>query len=460
MTHKRPIQQGVTAATAVAAMAAAMKSKAATNFANESVKAALPAVTRQVANLYSAELGSLLADRPKSKGRSQTGSARDSTLPAAYPQVTRTKSSLSTTKDGGLRIRRSNLITTIDGAGTDFTAGSTYPLSVQTFVCNPLVGNTFPWLVEIASRFGRVKVNSMSMTYDPAVGTLTAGQVCLAWTPDVSTNAPYSFDAICSNEGAVKGPVYSPMTVQCPVKGGTTYRYTAGNPFGAILNLLTEDYRTLHPQGAGSDPYWSTFGQVIVASQMVSSGGVSYTGLIGSLTVHYDIELFEPVYSLTREAYTASSTFRWTLPKTVNMPTCFDNSNFAYRFEGFNSSIAWPSSPNFLVGESAHPELTDGKSLFFPVPGEYAVQFWTASPVGTTNEIVSISAVAREGVIDLNQMRVNGDINSSVGHVAYLTTVAPNASIVYGFTRPNITQQIEARVIVQHSVNRNFSYGV
>jgi len=250
------------------------------------------------------------------------------------------------------------------------------------------------------------------------------------------------------------------MTVSCPVKGGTTFRYTAGNPFGAILNLLTDDYRSLHPNGAGTDPYWSTFGQVIVANQMVSdAAGASYTGLLGSLTVHYDLELYDPVYSLTRDAFTASSTFAWQLPKTVNIPTCFDNSDATWRFEGFNSSNAWPSSPNFLVGESAHPELTDGRSLFFPVPGTYSVQLWTNSPIGSTNEIVSISVVAREGVVDLHQLRVNGDINSIVGHTAYLTTVAPNASIVYGFTRPNITQNIGARILVQHSQNRNYSYG-
>jgi len=451
VTHKK---HSIGAAASVAALAAALKTPQVNEAAARASKRVIPAAVQAAANLYSQELGELMA--PKAQ-RGNSAGRTVSALPAALQGVQTTRSTLSTTKDG-IRIKRSNLITTINGSGSVATAGSTYPTSVQTFVCNPLVGNTFPWLVSIASRFGRMRVHSMSMTYDPVVGTDTNGQVVLAWTPDINLQAPYAFDAIAANEGAVKGPVYASMTVRCPVKGGSTFRYTAGDQFGAIANLLTDNYRTVHPVGNSSETYWTSFGQIIVASTLTSRGGNSYTDTIGSLSLSYDIELMDPVYSLIRESFTDSSAFGLFLPQTVNIPKPFDNSSSDWHFQGFNSSVAWPSSPNFLTPDSAQPTLTDGKRVFFPVPGTYSVQLWTNSGAGVASEIVSISATGSDGVIDLHTVRVNGDTTNVVAHMAYLTTVAPNSSIVYAFTRPLITQSIFCRVIVQHSTNQNFAY--
>nr|UJQ92867.1 MAG: putative capsid protein [Narnaviridae sp.] len=151
--------------------------------------------------------------------------------------------------------------------------GSTGFSNAGTFLINPGLATTFPWLSTIAARWQQYKFNSLTFRYETRTSSTTAGAVILSPEYNPDETAPISESVASNTLGAVEGSCWQNVICRMDPKA----MFPIGprklvRSYGIPGSLTTYDAGrfTICPIGQGS------------------------AAPIGKLWVDYDIEFFVP----------------------------------------------------------------------------------------------------------------------------------------------------------------------
>jgi len=162
-------------------------------------------------------------------------------------------------------------------AGGGIFACNSYPV-------NPGLGAIFPWLSHLAQNYESYRFRKLEVEYVPFVPTTQAGTIMLAMDFDAADATPLTKAGLMSMQGAVSGPVWGPIKLDC-VKANllkmAESRYSRGGNLAANLDIKTYDVANLNVATA--------------------SAGV-FVGAIGELYLNYTVELITPQYNMADEA--------------------------------------------------------------------------------------------------------------------------------------------------------------
>lgn len=205
----------------------------------------------------------------KKKKVSAKPAKRPGTIPAAYNRKSKTSAPRFSSLPGGdgkILVRHTEFVDVVNASVT-FEAKS-YPL-------NPGMGDTFPWLANIASNYEYYQFKALRFEYRPSCGTTTAGSVMMAVDFDALDAAPSSVQKMMTYQGAKHCSAFAPCTMECPK-----------------LNLPKfgkEKFVRSTTPPANSDRKSYDIGNLYLATD--ASGGANQVGL---LFVTYDVLLSTP----------------------------------------------------------------------------------------------------------------------------------------------------------------------
>jgi len=170
----------------------------------------------------------------------------------------------SFTGDGRVRIRHREYISDIPGS---------VAFASTTFVVNPGISATFPWLSVIAANYESYKFNKLCFQISTEKPTSVGGSLLMAIDYDANDAAPTTKSAIMAYHNAVRCPVWSQTD------------YIADKP---DLNKLPQHYiRSTTVSGTDLKTY-------DVGNLFVCTSGCADTTALGELYVIYDVELITP----------------------------------------------------------------------------------------------------------------------------------------------------------------------
>lgn len=185
-------------------------------------------------------------------------------VPAAVSTVTRTRVPKGHFDTNGLTINHKELLARVSGTAA-FTATS--------YVLNPAVPETFPWLSPIATRFEYYHIRSLRVLYVPRCPTTTAGTLSMAFDKDVLDPDPISYRSLLSYQGAVSTPAWSAASLAATSSQLTPQR---------LYNAITP--------AAGSDQRLYDWGKLIFATEGAEAD-------YGDLFLEYQIAFTNPEFN-------------------------------------------------------------------------------------------------------------------------------------------------------------------
>lgn len=212
-------------------------------------------------------------------------------MPAAFSRpVQKTNPVQRMTRDGSILLTNEEYIADLTGVNT-FT-----PVS---FAVNPGLVSTFPWLSNVANNYEFYTFQSLRFEFRTTVGTTNSGSVAMAMDYDAADVAPTTRAKMLSYDGAVSGPVFSPLTLECPKSHMikmAVQRYTRGGAVPSGKDVKTYDLGNL---------YVST---------------ICATAAVGQLFVRYTVKLQVPhspdSYPWQDSAYVSTATATKAAPYT------------------------------------------------------------------------------------------------------------------------------------------------
>jgi hypothetical protein len=202
--------------------------------------------------------------------------------------------------------KRDNIVVTPIGAVPGFALNRPIPINpgVRIVDMDPSIVDVipFPLARATANAYDQYRFTKLEFHYIPEVGTLTDGQVILAWDADTLDPAPATF-AECSRLANVTCPLYRNSTLMLPQ-----------SPW-----LFTREGR--EPSGADLKTY--DFGSLFIGVD-----GTSFNSVVGRLTVSYELEFRHAnINRLTEPANVGNrglrnrSTAELSSPTTINTNT-------------------------------------------------------------------------------------------------------------------------------------------
>jgi len=166
--------------------------------------------------------------------------------------------------DGRVRVRHREYIADVAGS-VAFAANS--------YVVNPGIVATFPWLSVLAANFESYKFNNLCFQFSTEKSASTNGSLMIAIDYDANDAAPTTKTIMMSYHNAVRCPVWSET------------KYVADRP---DLQKLPQRYIRA---GAVTGTDLKTYD---VGNLFVSTAGCADTSALGELYVIYDVELITP----------------------------------------------------------------------------------------------------------------------------------------------------------------------
>lgn len=176
----------------------------------------------------------------------------------------------------GVRVRHSEYFTDVALSSTAFQLLN----GGLGFAINPGNEDIFPWLSPVAMRYETYKFHALRFRVETTAATTTNGAVYAAVDYDANDHPPNTKQSMLAYAGAVRGPVWTPFSLDCPVKDLHKI---------PIRNCLD----TLPPSGQDIRLY--NVGNLFVAAEGVD------VALVGELWVDYDVELETPQMSIAQE---------------------------------------------------------------------------------------------------------------------------------------------------------------
>jgi len=166
--------------------------------------------------------------------------------------------------DGRVRIRHREYIADIAGS---------VAFASTTFVVNPGISASFPWLSVIAANYESYKFNKLCFQFSTEKPTSVGGSLLMAIDYDANDAAPTTKSEIMAYHNAVRCPVWSQTD------------YVADKP---DLSKLPQHYiRSTTVSGTDLKTY-------DVGNLFVCTSGCADTSALGELYVIYDVELITP----------------------------------------------------------------------------------------------------------------------------------------------------------------------
>lgn len=142
---------------------------------------------------------------------------------------------------------------------------------VSNFDVSPIIQGTR--LLQFAQLYDKYVFRKLIFHYVPAVGTTNSGSLIMAFDKDcmdVTPSAAVSINTLTSYEGAVTFPIWQSATMSCSLTDHQKFYYCN--------------------EVVGSDPRLVYQGQLYIAEATPTL----YTGIVGSIWMEYEIELFDP----------------------------------------------------------------------------------------------------------------------------------------------------------------------
>jgi hypothetical protein len=207
----------------------------------------------------------LKGKKNKTKRRQLTDAiiSGSSAAPVAYNVRTRKPAPRFRSTKGSYTICNREYVTTVTG-NTNF--------SLKSFIIQPGLSSTFPWLSAIANTHQRYKFKSLKFVYVPVASTSERGRVTLAYTIDVKDEDPFDAVTLFQYPSSNEGSVWSSNEV--------------------VINLATRPDTLYTRLGnvAESDIKTYDFGKFYLATSLTADD----TTAVGQLFVDYEIELYTP----------------------------------------------------------------------------------------------------------------------------------------------------------------------
>jgi len=206
--------------------------------------------------------------RKPRKVKSAPANKPTASAPVSYGTITQYKQPLfRSTKGNKVRITHREMFTVVGPyANTSFTTSS--------YRINPCNQVLFPWLSLIAGNFEFYKFNKLKFEYVQRCSTGSTGSIVMFVDYDVIDSPPATEVIACSNENAISGPVWMPITCTASaagLRGGVSEKYTA-------VSI---------PANADPKTYDDGRFTFCIADQATSS-------VLGRLWVEYDVEFSRP----------------------------------------------------------------------------------------------------------------------------------------------------------------------
>jgi len=138
-----------------------------------------------------------------------------------------------------------------------------------TFRINPALPTFLPWLSTMAQLYEKYRVKSIRVMYHNLCGTNTAGNVLMAFDPDVLDGAPADAVAFSQSTRYIDGAPWRMLTLNIPGSNQSYFTRSGAQPTGS--DLKTYDY-----------------GQVHIATEAMADATS-----VGYIEIAYDIEFLE-----------------------------------------------------------------------------------------------------------------------------------------------------------------------
>lgn len=139
----------------------------------------------------------------------------------------------------------------------------------KTFQINPALSSFLPWLSTMAQLYEKYRVKSIRVMYHNLCGTNAAGNVLMAYDPDVLDGAPADAVSFSQSTRYVDGAPWRMLTLNIPGSNQSLFTRSGSHPAGS--DLKTYDYGQIH----------------IACEAMADESTVGY------IEIAYDLELFE-----------------------------------------------------------------------------------------------------------------------------------------------------------------------
>jgi hypothetical protein len=114
----------------------------------------------------------------------------------------------------GVRVRHSEYFTDVALSSTAFQLLN----GGLGFAINPGNEDIFPWLSPVAMRYETYKFHALRFRVETTAATTTNGAVYAAVDYDANDHPPNTKQSMLAYAGAVRGPVWTPFSLDCPVK--------------------------------------------------------------------------------------------------------------------------------------------------------------------------------------------------------------------------------------------------
>ncbi len=187
------------------------------------------------------------------------------TMSATAPKIS---SYSSSSLQSGQRIQHKELIGTVNGS-ISFNVGS--------FVCNPGMVSTFPWLSGVADKYEQYRFIRLAFEYITRSGSNTAGSVTLAPDFDAADPPPTDEVDLSSYQGSKEDCTWRSIVCELSPASLNSKKYIRVGPV-AGTDIKTYD----------------------IANFFVATVGQTGPDPIGKLWVHYDVELMIPQLAINR----------------------------------------------------------------------------------------------------------------------------------------------------------------
>jgi len=206
------------------------------------------------------KLGSKKAKTPRStEGRVSVPQSIGTKITTSSPSILSAYSG-----DGRVRVRHREYIADIAGS---------VAFAATSFVVNPGIVGTFPWLSVLAANFESYKFNSLCFQFSTEKSASTNGSLMIAVDYDANDAAPATKTVMMAYHNAVRCPVWSET------------KYVSDKQ-----DLMKLPQRYIRA-GAVSGTDLKTYD---VGNLFIATAGCADTTALGELYVIYDVELITP----------------------------------------------------------------------------------------------------------------------------------------------------------------------
>jgi len=213
---------------------------------------------------------------------------------------------------------------------------STFAITA-TFVINPGLSATFPWLSSPASAFNMYRFRKLRILYKNSTNTTNTGVVVLGYNPDPNDPPPTTLAQVENYDCKVRISAWEDSYVDVPVSD---------------LNRL-EKFFVRNSIVSGDNSLYD-----LGAIYVCCSGNASNTATIGEIWLEYEVDMFSPIIGPTAPAARATSTYSMaTTTVTTGVQILMPFITSLYNSYGLNTATGLFTGINGVVNVYAQVTL-------------------------------------------------------------------------------------------------------